>query len=60
MFPTGAGVLDQDWDVSCKVHGVSVSNFVKICCVEAEIWHKISYSTVDGSIWTGLVGSSTT
>ena len=30
MFLTGAGVLDHDWDVSWKVHGVSVSNFVKI------------------------------
>ena len=37
-FLTGAGVIDHDWDVSFKVHGVSVSNFMKIWWLEAEIW----------------------
>ena len=35
---TGADVLDHDWNVFLKVHGVYVSNFVKIWCLEAEIW----------------------
>ena len=37
-FLTGADVLDHDKDVSFKVQQVSVSNFVKIWCLEAEIW----------------------
>ena len=36
-FLTGAEVLDQDEDVSLKVQWVSVSIFVKIWCLEAEI-----------------------
>ena len=34
----GAGVRHHDRDVSFKVQSVSVSNFVKIWCLEAEIW----------------------
>ena len=36
-FMTGADVLEHDWDVSLKVLRVSVSIFVKISCVGAEI-----------------------
>ena len=37
-FLTGADVLDQDKDVSFKVQWVFISNFVKMWCLEAEVW----------------------
>ena len=56
MFLTGAGVLDHDWNLSWKVPGVSVSNFVKIWWLEAEIWWDIAWFRVSpklGSAWLG-------
>ena len=51
-FLTGVDVLDHAWDVFPKVHRVSVSNFMKIWCPEAEILPHLGL--VYGSAWVGL------
>ena len=47
-------ILDHEWDMSSMVQGVSVSNFVKIWCLEAEIWWDIAWFRVSPRVgWLG-------
>ena len=55
-FLTGADVLDHAWDVIPKVHGVSLSNFTKILCLEAEILPHLGFVYGSGRVGSGWVG----